>query len=158
MRRLQIGIFAAAVVGVAALLNGLINGFGLGSGTEGTPGQNSEEQTAQEEPDESSEETATDESPEVGSEGPVEILIDEREFLVRASSGSGWSPISVDALVKAIADSKSDDGIKAKVFRTPGARASAEEELQSALDDAGVDTTTVVVADELIERDGASSE
>ncbi|QDT37463.1 hypothetical protein [Stratiformator vulcanicus] len=152
MRRLQIGIFAAAVIGVAALLNGLMNGFGLGEGDGGTTTVTEQTSTSETESESVADDPDVESSEIAESDGSLDVLIDDREFLVRGADSGSWVPIDLSKLVSLIAEQPGDDGLKATIYRTPAARAAAEEELQAAMSEAGIEDSAVDQSEKFIER------
>lgn len=149
MQRMQLGIFAVAVVGVAALLNGLLNGFGLGEGSGGAGGEGESETVASVAAPETT--PASTPSPVPSDEGVTEILVDERAYFV--SDGAEMTAVDLDDAVGAAVAVEGRDGVRVRVRRTKAARASAEEALLSALNEAGLDRSEIVVADGFVERE-----
>ncbi|QDT65337.1 hypothetical protein [Calycomorphotria hydatis] len=144
IRRVQIGIFAAAVVGVAALLNGLINGFGLGEGDgsgETNKADSQQVETTKEEPSEKVTEAPKEDAT------AVEVLIDDRSYAMRPLGSEGtWSPTTIAEIVSRVQTLPSTGGLKVLIQRKPSARASAEEELRTELLNGGLTTEMIDVA------------
>ncbi|MEM7810131.1 MAG: hypothetical protein AAF532_01455 [Planctomycetota bacterium] len=150
MKRLQVGVFAAAVVGVAALLNGLLNGFGLGAGAGGTGGEATSEVSVALPPSEPLTLPDQVEPPQPADTSVVEVLVDDRSYYLR--DGEGWAAASLEDVTAAATAATGSDGVKLRVVRSDAARASAEEELLDALAAAGLDRTAIVIAEGFVTR------
>ncbi len=151
MRRAKWGVGAAVVVGLAWLVSNFFNmgGLGTGEGTQiGLPTASTvptgtarpENPPAQDEP-----ETATvateGEDRSVGEGGVVEVLIDERNFLLRRGTDDNaeWVPADADAIAAYARQAPGDEsGIRVRIHRKPSARAASEDELNEALRGVGL--------------------
>jgi hypothetical protein len=160
MRRAKWGIGAAAVVGAAWLLSNIFNMGGLGTG-EGTrvglpqtsapsaapsakPAPSDRNAPPQEEPGAEPEASAVatqGNEKSIGEGGVVEAMIDGRNFSVKRGAGdeAEWVPAEPDVIAGYARQAPGDEsGVKVRVRRKASARASAEDELNTALHSAGL--------------------
>lgn len=170
MRRAKWGIGAAVVVGAAWFLSNFFNmdlgGVGTDRGTDvsvTTPSSDSsidvpETRALLEPPVQSEPElepvAAVGAEDAVGSEGAVEVLIDDRDFYLRRGAGEGaeWVKANGDSVVSYAKQAAGDSaGVRVRIFRKPTARASAEETLIEALGVAGLTSAEIDVPEKLIE-------
>ena len=75
----------------------------------------------------------------------VRILIDEREYYLRSENGGDQDvPIELPRLIRLIEQAPGDeDGLRVRVYLKATARASAEENLKTALKEAGINEASV---------------
>lgn len=166
MRRLKWGIGAVAVVGAAwFLLNAFnLNIGGFGGGNEGQVGLprtalTTPPPSAPADPPEQSEpdtDLVSTDTPEtaIGSDGIVEVLIDDRAFSVRRGTGENrkWVQAEPETIVAYVRQATGDEaGVRVRILRTPSARAAAEEQLTTALHEAGVSDSEIDVPERLVE-------
>ncbi|HEX6986297.1 MAG TPA: hypothetical protein VF170_13025 [Planctomycetaceae bacterium] len=153
MRRMKWGIGAAAVVGLAWLLSNLFNLDVGGTGGDGdsriglpTSSEPRDvvpaEPPPQGEPDAETEPVSAD-APEdaIGTGGVVEVRVDDRDYLLKRGSGAGaeWVAAEPDAIAAYARQASGDEtGVRVRIFRTPSARAAAEERLVEALRGVGL--------------------
>jgi hypothetical protein len=163
MHRAKWGIGAAAVVGLAWLLSNLfnINVGGISGDGESRLGLPRPEPTAhQSEPPPQSEpetEPVATEGPDeaIGAGGVVEVLIDDRSYFLRRgmSEPPEWIAADEGAVAGYARQAPGDGtGVRVRVFRTPAARASAEEQLIQALHEAGLGSGEIDLPERLVER------
>lgn len=166
MRRLKWGIGAAAVVGAAwFLLNAFnLNIGGFGGGNDGQIGvpriavTTPPPSAPAEPPPQSEPETdlvsTSDPKTAIGSDGFVEVLIDDRSFSVRRGTGENreWVQAEPDTIVAYARQATGDEaGVRVRILRTPSARAAAEEQLTTALHEAGMTDSEIDVPERLVE-------
>ena len=75
----------------------------------------------------------------------VRILIDERQYYLRSENGGDQdTPIELPKLIQLIEKAPGDDdGLRVRVYLKSTSRASAEENLKTALKDAGINEASV---------------
>lgn len=170
MRRAKWGIGAAAVVGLAWFLSNFFNmdigGIGTDRGIHIEAPSASLMRSPEEPRDDAEREPPLQTEPEtepvaaigpeeaVGSEGAVEVLIDDRTYYLRRGAGDDaeWVEASGDAVVSYAEKAKGDStGVRVRLFRRPTARASAEETLIDALGHAGLTSAEIDVPEKLVE-------
>jgi len=81
--------------------------------------------------------------PMVDKPSVVKVSVAERTFSLR-SEEAGERPIELPELIDMVKSAKGNvDGIRLRIYRQPSSRASAENDLQGALDDAGIRAESV---------------
>ena len=126
-KRNILGVALVAGIGLGVYL-GRFKGFGLGgSDSTGSGSSSSENQVSTESDSDEREVPLTMERPEV-----IKVLIDDREFLLRKTSGD--TPISLPQLMKLVKTAIGDaEGVRLRIYEKGTARMSSEEDLKNAL-------------------------
>lgn len=144
-KRNFLGAVLLAGVGLGVYL-GKFN-FGLGGGTQfgiGSSGTDTQVTTAAGTIKPLEATKAKEESPDVVPD-VVRVLIDDRQYYLRSENGGdGDTPIELPKLIRLIEKAPGDDdGLRVRVYLKSSARASAEENLKSALKEAGINEASV---------------
>lgn len=144
----------AGILGLALLLSWLLNLFNFGGGGDGGEGPDDPDQgqalVSAMDPEQ---DVIPADQPRLGDYQVLDILIDERLYLVRAGGSQDEYLAKPLAEVVRLADQASGnaDGIRVRISRRKTARVSDQDNLTKALIDAGIVEDSILRQDEFVD-------
>ncbi|MBM84271.1 MAG: hypothetical protein CMJ78_27260 [Planctomycetaceae bacterium] len=150
VKRITFGAILVAGVVIGTYLNDMLPKMGAGVGI----GAQASSTTPDLRPDGEQPEEPKDEPPKLARPEILEVLIDNRDFLVRmlVDGEARYQQLSMKELITfAKQVPGNDDGIKVKIARRESSRATAEMELRDQLLEAGIKDSAVLWQKDFVE-------
>ena len=143
----------AGIIGLALLLSWLLNLFNFGGGEGGDGDKDADSGTAAVSMVDPNADVIPVTQPQMGNFKVLDVLIDDRSYFVRAAgSDDEYLAKQLDEVIRLTKTAEgNDDGIRVRISRRKDARISTQQDLQRALQDAGLSEDNWLLLKEYVE-------